>query len=65
MNSRAQIVMPDINKSFLKKFLFIYLHVHTLFGTFLPTAPSLSPSTPSLPGRNYSALFSNFVEEKT
>jgi hypothetical protein len=42
--------------------------VHTLFGPFLPSAPptpapSLSPQPPSLPGRNCSALFSNFVEE--
>jgi hypothetical protein len=31
----------------------------------LSPSPSLSPSTPSLPGRTCSALFSNFVEEKT
>jgi hypothetical protein len=50
--------------AFLK---FIYSFVHTLFGPFLPPDPfSLSlPLTPSLPGRTCSALFSNFVEEKT
>jgi hypothetical protein len=42
--------------------LFIYSHVHTLFGSFLPPAPL---STPSLPGGTCSALISNFVEEKT
>jgi hypothetical protein len=48
---------------FINFFLFIYSHVHTLFGPFLLTVP---PSHPSLlPGRNCSALFSNFVEEKT
>jgi hypothetical protein len=41
--------------------LFIYSHVHTLFG---PTLPSATPP-PSLPDRTCSALFSNFVEEKT
>jgi hypothetical protein len=39
-------------------FKFIYSHVHTLFGPSLPPPPSLS-------GRTCSALFSNFVEEKT
>jgi hypothetical protein len=46
-------------------FLFIYSHVHTLFGPFLPPAPSLCPHPASLPGRTCSALISNFVEEKT
>jgi hypothetical protein len=38
-----------------------------LFGPFLSPAPapSLSFPCPSLPGRICSALFSNFVEEKT
>jgi hypothetical protein len=47
--------------------LFIYSYVHTLFDPSLPSAshPSLSPQPTSLPGRTYSALFSNFVEEKT
>jgi hypothetical protein len=35
-----------------------------LFGSFLPL-PLLLPSTPQLPGRTCSALFSNFVEEET
>jgi hypothetical protein len=29
-----------------------------------PRVPSLTPSYPLLPGRNYSALISNFVEER-
>jgi hypothetical protein len=54
--------------SFLfKNFLFIYSHVHTLFGSFLSPGPisSLSPHTLSLPDRTCSALFSSIVEEKT
>jgi hypothetical protein len=43
-----------------------------MFGSFLPLppatslslAPSLSPTAPLLPGRNYFALISNFVEER-
>jgi hypothetical protein len=49
--------------------LFIYSHVRTLFGSFLPLVPlpsSLPPSHPphflAEPG---SALIFNFVEEKT
>jgi hypothetical protein len=48
-------------------FLFVYSHVHTLFGPFLPSIPcplSLPLPTLSLPGRVCSALISNFVEEK-
>jgi hypothetical protein len=46
-------------------FLFIYSHVHTFFGPFLPLPPtsSLSLYPASLPG--CSVLFSNFVDEKT
>jgi hypothetical protein len=49
---------------FLSFFIFIfnfvfYSYVHTMFGSFLP-----SPSTPLLPGRNYFALTSTFVEEE-
>jgi hypothetical protein len=46
-------------------FLFIYPHVHTLFGSFLPPAPAptLSSLLSSLPGRTCSALFSSSVEE--
>jgi hypothetical protein len=48
-------------------YLFIYSYVHTWFGPFFPLPPPPpSPPTPTLfPGRTYSALFSNFVEEKT
>jgi hypothetical protein len=50
-------------------YLFIYSYVHTLFRPFLPhtppSTPSFFPPPPSLPGRTCSALFSNFVEEKT
>jgi hypothetical protein len=47
--------------------LFIYSHVCTLFGSFLPPAPlpTFSLPLPSLPARNFSALISNFVEQKT
>jgi hypothetical protein len=56
---------------FIFFFIFFYSYVHTMFGSFLPPSPhpllahtlSLSP-TPSLPGRNYFALISNFVEER-
>jgi hypothetical protein len=50
----------------LKKFFFFYLYVHTMFGSFLPPSPHplTYPPTPSLPGRNYFALVSNFVEER-
>jgi hypothetical protein len=58
---------------FLKKF-FYYSYMHTRLGSFLPTAPtpsltthsalSLFPPTPSIPGRNYFALISNFIEER-
>jgi hypothetical protein len=39
--------------------LFIYSHVHTFFGSFLPPVPLRHPLLPC------SALISNFVEEKT
>jgi hypothetical protein len=45
-------------------YLFIYSYVHTLFGSFVPPYP-LTSTLPLLPGRTCSALFSNFVEEKT
>jgi hypothetical protein len=52
-------------KSFSYFLLFIYLHVHTLFGSFLPLAPALTlfPPPPSLAGRTCSALFSSSVEQ--
>jgi hypothetical protein len=45
--------------------LFIYSHVHTLLGPFLPPAPAstLFPITSSLPARTRSALLSSSVEE--
>jgi hypothetical protein len=45
---------------------FIHMCIHCL-GHFspLPPSPTLSPPTPSLPGRTCCALISNFVEEKT
>jgi hypothetical protein len=47
-------------------FKFIYSHVHTLFGSFLPNpVPTLSLPLPLLPGRTCSALISNFGEETT
>jgi hypothetical protein len=48
-------------------YLFIYSYIHTLFGPSIlyPPTSSLFPPPPSLPGRTFSALFSNFVEEET
>jgi hypothetical protein len=43
--------------------LFIYSHVHTFFGSFLPPA-SLSPLPPQVPGKSCSAFIISFVEEK-
>jgi hypothetical protein len=54
-------------------FFFFYSYVHTMLGSFLPPTPipsftTHSPfhtsPTPSIPGRNYFALISNFVEER-
>jgi hypothetical protein len=48
-------------------FNFFYSYVHAMFGSFLPPSPHPLPYTPpylSIPGRNYSALISNFVEER-
>jgi hypothetical protein len=54
--------------------LFYYSYVHTMLGSFLPPPPHPFPyhplrplplpPTPSIPGRNYFALISNFVEER-
>jgi hypothetical protein len=51
-------------------FLFIHMCIHCLGHFFpLPSTPSLSPhllplsTMPSLPGKNCSALISNFVEK--
>jgi hypothetical protein len=46
-------------------FYFIHMYIQCL-GNFspLPPTPSLSPPTAYLPGRNYFALISNFVEER-
>jgi hypothetical protein len=58
--SLPQVIISKI----FKKFLF-YSYVHTMFGSFLPSSPtpsltsSLSPSSPSIPSRNYFALISN------
>jgi hypothetical protein len=51
---------------------FFYSYVHTMFGSFLPPSPHPLPYLPCpslsphhlLPGRNYFALISNFVEER-
>jgi hypothetical protein len=64
------ISCPQMNMAFKKIF---YSYVHTTFGSFLPPShtpsltyffPSLFPANPSLPGRNYFVLISNFVEER-
>jgi hypothetical protein len=51
----------------LNIFLFIYLHVHTLFGSFLHHAlfPYPYPLPSSVSGRSLSALITDFVEERT
>jgi hypothetical protein len=47
---------------FIYLLLFIYSHVHTLFGSFLHPAPH---PPRSVSGRSRSALVTDFVEEKT
>jgi hypothetical protein len=47
-----------------KILFFNYSYVHTMFRSFLPPSPNPLPTTPSIPSRNYSALISNFVEER-
>jgi hypothetical protein len=55
----------NINTPYRQGFIFFnlffkfYSYVHTMFGSFLSPSPN-----PSLPGRNYFALISNFVEER-
>jgi hypothetical protein len=54
--------------------LFYYSYVHTMLGSFLPPCPHPLPyhplrplplpPTPSILGRNYFALISNFVVER-
>jgi hypothetical protein len=65
-NKTSSKLMIGLFKFF--NFLFIYSHVHTLFGPFLLPTPyplHLLPWKLLLPGRACSALISNFVEEKT
>jgi hypothetical protein len=47
-------------------FVYSFIHVHTLFGSFLPPAslPHLFPLPSSVPGRSCSAFITSFVEEK-
>jgi hypothetical protein len=56
----CQVTLPFF---FVVVYLFIYSYVYTLFGPSLPPVPH--PLLLSLPGKTCSALFSNFVEEKT
>jgi hypothetical protein len=54
--------------NFLKIFIIQFIHMHTLFGSFLSSVPPPRPPCPSLlslPGRTCSVLICNFVEEKT
>jgi hypothetical protein len=52
---------------FYFSYSFIHMCIHCMGHVSPPPGPSLlpSPPLPSLPGRTCSALFSNFVEEKT
>jgi hypothetical protein len=60
--------------NFIYLFIFSFIHMCIqCLGHFspllplpppLPTLPLPFPPTPSLPSRNYSALISNFVEER-
>jgi hypothetical protein len=57
-------------RNLLQLFFFIFIHlltcVYIVRDFSLPPTPLLSPSFPlSLPGRTYSVVISNFVEEKT
>jgi hypothetical protein len=73
-HSSSSLFEREKNRKKLQSFFFFYLYVHTMFGSFLPPsphllpyptlAPSLSLSSLLLPGRNYFALISNFVEER-
>jgi hypothetical protein len=75
LNSMAQVKKNKIFSScighgfilFISFFFFYYIHMCIqCLGHFspLPPAPSLTPLNPSLPGRNYFALISSFVEER-
>jgi hypothetical protein len=59
----------NINYSIIYYFLLIFIlficaYNDWVISPLFPTGPSLSLFTPSLPGRNYLALISNFVEER-
>jgi hypothetical protein len=45
----AKLPSKAVVSLFLKKFLFIYSHVHTLFGSFLPPTPLPKPLPPIPP----------------
>jgi hypothetical protein len=76
-NHEFEGTLGYIVKACLKKkekksfFFFYYSYVHTRLGSFLPTAPTPSLTTHSIPSlsppilsRNYFALISNFVVER-
>jgi hypothetical protein len=74
--SSASVIILSSHSQFFLFYLFIFSFSHMCiqclghFSPFPPApsftypTPSLSPPTPLLPGRNYFALMSNFVEEK-
>jgi hypothetical protein len=53
--------------NFFGLFIHLFICAYIVLGHLSPLlpAPSLSSTSSSLPGRTFSALFSNFVEKKT
>jgi hypothetical protein len=59
---KAMYDKPIVNIKLL--FLFIYSHVHTLFGSILPPAPPHIPPPPVVAGRNGSPLSLIFLKRR-
>jgi hypothetical protein len=60
-----------MGKGYRYHFFFFFIHIFIcayivwVISPHCPSHPPSLPHHPSLPGRTFSALFSNFVEEKT